>query len=141
MEVESVSGGVLSHWTESVQDGERIITLHLNGRTLGEHSFAVSIAGPAPGAQEGWDVPKFLVREATRQTGQLLVVPDQGIRVRAVSRSHVSQVDARKLSGNRAGTLAFRLLQEDWALQLGLEALDPWVTAQILQEVTVREGL
>ncbi|MDG2124902.1 MAG: hypothetical protein P8J87_14465, partial [Verrucomicrobiales bacterium] len=141
LEIESVSGGVLSHWTESVQSGERIITLHLNGRTLGEQSFVVSIAGTSPGAHDGWAVPKFLVREATRQTGQLLVVPDQGVRVRAVSRSDVSQLDARKVSGNRLGTLAFRLLSEDWSLQLGLEALDPWVTAQVLQEVTVREGL
>jgi hypothetical protein len=38
------------------------------------------------------------------------------------------------------GTLAFRLLQENWSVRLGIEALEPWVTVQALQEVTAREG-
>ena len=79
--------------------------------------------------------------ESSRQTGQLLVVPEQGIRAQPVSRDHVSQLDARKLSQNRPGTLAFRLLQADWDLKLRLESLDPWVTAQVLQDVTAREGI
>jgi len=31
-------------------------------------------------------------------------------------------------------------LQEDWVLTIGIEALEPWVTVQALQEVTLREG-
>ena len=38
------------------------------------------------------------------------------------------------------GTMAFRLLEKDWALRIGVELLEPWVTVQALQEVTVREG-
>ncbi len=142
LEIEGASGDALSHWTESErEDGQRVITLHLKGRTTGEQAFAISLAGPAPGAQAEWTVPRFSIIEATRQTGQMLVTPEQGIRVQAVSRTNVSQVDARNISANVAGTLAFRLLQADWELKLRLEALDPWVTAQALQEVTLREGL
>jgi hypothetical protein len=32
------------------------------------------------------------------------------------------------------------LLQEDWSVKLGIEALEPWVTVQELQETTEREG-
>ncbi len=141
LEIEAASGDALSHWTESGQGDARTVTLHLNGRTIGSQKFSISLAGPAPGAQAGWTVPRFSVREATRQTGQLLVVPEQGIRAAAAARKHVSQLDARKLSGGRSGTSAFRLLQADWELKLLLEKLDTWVTAQALQEVTLREGL
>ncbi|MGI9242114.1 MAG: hypothetical protein ACR2RV_15050, partial [Verrucomicrobiales bacterium] len=141
LDIEAASGDSLASHTESRQDGARIATLHLKGRTLGQQSFAITLAGAAPEAQEEWAVPRFTIREAPRQTGQLLVVPEQGIRTQAVSRDHVSQLDARKLSQNRPGTLAFRLLEADWELTLRLESLDPWVTAQTLQDVTVREGL
>lgn len=140
LEVESLSGPSLSHWTEAGDDETRIVTMHLKGRTIGPQTFALTLAGPAPAAQEAWSVPRFLLREATRQTGELLLVPEKGIRLRAVDRSNVSQLDPRAAGGTRPGTLAFRLLQEDWSLKIGIEALDPWVTAQSLQEIQIREG-
>src|SRR6185437_15086116 len=42
MDVESVSGGALSHWTESKSDVGHVITLHLKGKTEGEQQFDVS---------------------------------------------------------------------------------------------------
>ncbi len=141
LEIESASGPSLSHWTESTEDEQRIIALNLNGRTLGEQSFSISIAGPAPGALAEWKVPRISLREATRQNGQLLIVPEQGIRVQTLDRNHVQPKDARALAGNRPGTLAFGLLQTDWNLSISIESLDPWVTSQVLHEVTLREGL
>jgi len=140
LEVEALSGPALSQWTEAVEDGKRIITLQLNGRTIGDQTFAVTLVGAAPAAQESWPVPRLLLREATRQTGELLLVPEKGIRLRAVKRESVSQVDSRTAGESRAGTLAFRLLQENWSLDLGIEALEPWITVQALQEITMREG-
>ena len=140
LEVEAVSGPALNHWTEATEGGQRIITLHLSGRTMGEQKFNLTLAGAAPRAQEAWSVPRFLLREATRQTGELLLVPGKGIRLRAVDRQNATQLDPRAAGGLQPGTLAFRLLQEDWALRIGIETLEPWVTAQALQEVTMREG-
>lgn len=140
LEVEALSGPALNHWTEATENGQRIITLHLNGRTLGEQHFNLTLAGAAPRAQDAWPVPHFQVREATRQTGELLLVPGKGIRLRAVDRQNATQLDPRSVGGLQPGTLAFRLLQEDWALRVGIETLDAWVTTQALQEVTVREG-
>ncbi|MFA6960703.1 MAG: hypothetical protein WC205_08140 [Opitutaceae bacterium] len=140
LEVEALSGPALSHWTEANEGGQRIVTLHLNGRTIGEQGFALTLAGPAPAAQAGWTVPRVLVREATRQTGELQLVPEKGLRLQAMARTHVSQLDPRTVGNPRPGALAFRLLQEDWSLAVGIEALEPWVTVQSLQEVTAREG-
>ncbi|MDG1855273.1 MAG: hypothetical protein P8I97_13995 [Verrucomicrobiales bacterium] len=141
LEIESASGPSLSHWTESTENEQRIITLNLSGRTLGAQSFSISIAGPAPGALDEWKVPRISLLEATRQNGQLLIVPEQGIRVQTLNRNHVQPKDARSLTGNRPGTLAFGLLQADWDLSISIESLDPWVTSQVLHEVTLREGL
>lgn len=143
LEVEALSGPALSHWTEAVEDARRIVTLHLKGRTSGEQSFALSLAGPAPAAisaAAGWPVPRVTVREATRQTGELQLVPEKGLRLRALTRDNVSPLDSRSAGSARPGTLAFRVLQTDWALTVGIEALEPWVTVQALQEVTAREG-
>jgi hypothetical protein len=140
LEVEALSGGALSHWTEAQEGNQRIVTLHLNGRTLGDEKFALTLVGAAPRAQEAWPVPHVQIREATRQTGEALVVPSKGLRLRAVEREKVTQLDPRQVGGLQPGTLAFRLLQEDWSVKLGIEALEPWVTVQALQETTVREG-
>ncbi len=140
LEVESLSGPALSHWTEAREGARRVVTMHLNGRTIGDQRFALTLAGPAPAAQAGWAVPRVLLREATRQTGELQLVPEKGLRLQAMERTHVSQLDPRTVGNTRPGALAFRLLQEDWALSVGIEALDPWVTVQALQEVTAREG-
>jgi hypothetical protein len=139
-EIEGVTGAALAHWAESQEEKARVLNLHLNGRTLGEQAFAITLVAPSPGAQANWSVPRVLLRDASRQTGTLTVVPDRGFQVRAVSRGNVSQLDPRESGAPRPGTLAFRLLQSDWSLVLGIAKLDPWVTAQILHEVTLREG-
>lgn len=140
LEIEAISGSALSQWTEATEDGKRIITLQLNGRTMGDQTFSLTLVGAAPAAQESWPVPHLSLREAPRQTGELFLVPEKGIRLRATKREGVSQVDARSGGESKPGTLAFRLLQENWSLNLGIEALEPWITVQSLQEVTIREG-
>lgn len=139
-EIESVTGPALAHWAESADGGTRLLNLHLNGRTLGEQAFALTLTAPAPAAQASWAAPRVLLRGAARQTGTLTVVPERGLQVRAVSRGNVSQLDPREAGVPRPGALAFKLLQADWSLALAIAKLDPWVTAQVLHEVTLREG-
>ena len=52
MDVESVAGKALSHWTELKSDTGRIITMHLRGRTEGRQEFAISLTGPGMKAQK-----------------------------------------------------------------------------------------
>jgi hypothetical protein len=140
LEVESLTGAALHHWSElSEADGRQII-LHLNGKTIGTQSFSLALSGTAPSNVGDWEIPRFELREATRQTGELVVRPTTGIRLRTVSRQNVSETDPRTMGGKAQGALAFRLLQRDWNLVLGIEKLDPWVTGQVLHEITLREG-
>ncbi len=140
LEVESLSGEALHHWAELTEGDTRKIIVHLNGKTLGTQSFALTLSGAAPTDANDWTVPRFEIAEATRQMGDLVVKPTTGIRLRTVSRQNVSETDPRTLGGAAQGSLAFRLLQHDWNLVLAVEKLDPWVTGQVLHEVTLREG-
>jgi hypothetical protein len=149
LEIESATGEGLSHWTESTTGGKRVLTFHLSGKTMGLRNFSLTLTGRPTGAQEKWLVPRISLRGASRETGVLTVVPERGLQVRAVERKNVSQLDPRELAdGNketsraatRPGALAYRLLQSDWALGLSISRLDPWVTARVFHDATIREG-
>lgn len=140
LEVEAASGPALREWAEADEGGRRVVTLNLKRRTLGNAAFAVTLAGPAPKVQASWILPRLSVREASRETGEALLVPGRGLRLRVASKGGVTQVDPPSVGGLQPGTLAFRLLERDWSVGVGVEALEPWVTVQSLEEVTVREG-
>ena len=149
LEIETATGEGLSHWTEGKTDGKRVVTLHLTGKTMGKRDFNLTLSGRPPGAQEKWQVPRLSLLDASRETGVLTVVPERGLQVRAMERKNVSQLDPRALAdapkesaraATRPGALAYRLLQSDWSLALTISRLDPWVTAQVFHESTLREG-
>ncbi|MEM9367863.1 MAG: hypothetical protein AAGD07_17870 [Planctomycetota bacterium] len=140
LEVESLSGASLHHWSELTVDNSRQIILHLKGKTIGAQEFSLTLSGVAPTNMDQWEVPRFEVAEALRQTGDLVVRPTTGVRLRTLTRQNVSETDPRELGGSGRGALAFRVLQRDWNLVLGIEMLEPWVTGQVLHETTLREG-
>ncbi|MGH8046917.1 MAG: hypothetical protein ACREKL_06695 [Chthoniobacterales bacterium] len=140
LEIDSITGASLSNWAETTEGGRRVVTLQLSGRTIGDQDFAMSFTGAAPPSGDNWQVPQLVLHDAARQTGELFLVPEKGIQLRAMARENVSYLDPRAAGTAQPGALAFRLLQQDWSLKLGIEALKPWVTAQGLQDVTVREG-
>ncbi|SHI79806.1 hypothetical protein SAMN02745181_0915 [Rubritalea squalenifaciens DSM 18772] len=143
LEIESISSPALRDWTEIERNKQRIAVLQLNGRTIGAQQFSITMAGRSPaanGSAAEWQVPHFSILNTVRQTGDLRISPNPGIRIRTINRQHISQLDARTAGSNRKGDLAFKLLQSDWKLSIGIEKLDPWVKATALQEVTLREG-
>ena len=139
-EVESLSGESLHHWSELTEEDGRQIVLHLKGKTMGNQNFALTLAGNAPTDAGEWALPRFELNEANRQSGDLVVQPITGIRLRTNSRQNVAESDPRAMGGQAQGALAFNLLQRDWSLTLGIEKLDAWLTGQVLHEVTLREG-
>ncbi len=142
MDVETLSGPALSHWTELKTEKGRSLTLHLRGKTLGQTSFHASLAGPGiQGGEQLWDAPRLMIREANKQDGQLQVVPEQGMRLNVQNRDGLTQLDPKKVGILQKGVLVFRLLQNRWSLQFAIEKVEPWIQATVLQDVQVREGL
>jgi hypothetical protein len=141
MDVESISGAALSHWTELRAAEGRVITLQLKSKTEGEQQFNVTLAGPGIKATTNYSVPRLVFREASKQRGQLVVVPEQGMRLQVAARGDVTQLDPQKAGIREKGVLAFRLLQAQWALALDIERVDAWVQVTSLQHLTVNEAL
>lgn len=140
LDVEAISGAALSHWTEFKAPEGRVITLHLKGKTEGQQQFNVSLAGAGTRATTNYVVPKLAFREAGKQRGQLVIVPEQGMRFQVGARDGVTQLDPEKAGIRQKGVLAFRLLQPQWTLALGIEQVDAWVQVTGLQHVTVGEA-
>ncbi len=149
LEIETATGSSLSHWNESTTDGKRILTLHLNGKTIGKQDFNITLTGRPPGSQTSWNVPRLSLKDSSRETGIVTVVPDRGLQVRAISRKNISQEsgdDIQALNKQaaqaavRPGALTYRILQSDWSLGLAISRLDAWVTAKVFHESTLREG-
>ncbi len=139
-DVESISGAALSHWTELKTDAGRVITLHLTGKTEGQQQLALSLAGPGVKATNTWTVPQVIWREASKQRGTLLLVPEQGLRLQVTTREGVTQLDPQKSGIRQKGVLAFRVLQTPWSLTLGIEQVEPWIQVTSLQHAIVSEA-
>jgi len=139
-EVESLTGPALSHWTELKADDSRIITLHLRGKTEGAQSFSITLTGPGTGNRKDWEAPRLVFREANKQTGQLLIAPELGMRLHAKTREGLTQLDPQKAGVQQKGVLAFRLLHPAWRFTFDIETVEPWIQVASLQDVTVREG-
>jgi hypothetical protein len=139
-DVESISGAALSHWTDLKSDTNRFITLHLNGKTEGRQQFTISLAGPGVRSTNGWTVPQLELREASKETGTLLLVPEQGLRLQVANSGGLTQLDPQKAGIKQKGVLAFRVLQSTRSLALNLEQVDAWVQVNSLQHATVGEA-
>ncbi|MCD6049784.1 MAG: hypothetical protein K0Q55_1187 [Verrucomicrobia bacterium] len=140
LDVESITGDAISHWTELKADEGRIITLHLKGKTEGQTKFNVNLTGPGTKAAKGVTVPRVTFREAGKQRGQLVIVPEQGMRLQVATRDGLTQLDPQKSGIRQKGVLVFRLLQPQWALGLDIEQVDAWVQVTGLQHVTLTEA-
>jgi len=139
-DVESISGAALSHWTELKSDAGRVITLHLAGKTEGQQQFAISLTGPGIKATNSWQVPQLAIREASKQRGTLLLVPEQGLRLQVVTAEGLTQLDPQKSGIKQKGVLAFRVLQTPRTLTLSIERVAPWIQVTSLQHANVSEA-
>ena len=139
-DVETITGSSLSHWTEAKSDTNRIITLHLTGKTEGQQQFAISLAGPGVKAAKTWQAPQLVFREANKQRGTLLLVPEQGLRLQVGASEGVTQLDPQRAGIHQKGVLAFRVLQVPWGLSVAIEQVDPWIQVTSLQYAAINEA-
>ena len=139
-DVEAITGAALSHWTESKTDAGRLITLHLTGKTEGAQPFSISLAGPGTKPVKSWHTPQIVLREAGKQRGSLVIVPEQGMRLQVATRDGLTQLDPQKSGIKQKGVIAFRVLQTPSNLALDIEQVDPWIQVTSLQHALVNEA-
>ena len=113
LEVESLTGAALHHWSE-LSEGDHLPHDPPPQRQDDPRRASLSLTGEIFVHAGDWEIPRFELTEATRQTGELVVKPTTGIRLRTVSRQNVSEADPRTMGGTAQDVLAYRLLQRDW---------------------------
>lgn len=140
LNIDSITGDQLSHWSELLREDQRIITLHLKQRWQGTLRFDLTLSGPGLTNADQWTAPKIAITEANRQRGQLVLIPEQGLRLQATTRDNTSETDARSQGFKTLGALAFDLLNENWNLAFTLEQVTPWIEVTSLQDLLFTEG-
>jgi hypothetical protein len=140
-DVESISGAALSHWTELNHETNRVVTLHLHSKTEGQQQFVITLAGAGLKATNDWSVPLVMMREASKQRGTVLLVPEQGLRLQVATVEGLTQLDPQKSGIKQKGVLGFRMLQTPCKLSLDIERVDPWIQVTSLQHATLTEAL
>jgi hypothetical protein len=139
-EVESISGAALSQWTQGKSAAGAVITLHLSEKTQGQQQFALSLAGPGVKTARAWRMPQILIREAAKQRGTLLIVPEEGMRLQVGAHEGYSQEDPQNSGIRQKGVLAFRVLQAPSNLTIDIEQVDPWIQVTSLQHAAISEA-
>lgn len=140
MDVESIAGSALSHWTESDQKGVRVVTLHFRDKTIGRTDLQMSFAGPGPDAGNTWQVPRIRFENASKQTGQLTFSTEQGMRLQVESSDGAIQLDPEELGMGHKDAVVFRLLHQDWSIGFDVAQLPPWIQVDGFQFVRLSEG-
>ena len=109
-------------------------------RMLGVRPMAAKVTLAKSTQVRAWAVPQLSFREAAKQRGSYLVVPEQGMRLQAAARDGVTQLDPQKSGITQKGVLAFRVLQTPWSLGLDIEQVE-FLAALVLEpDVDVTRG-
>lgn len=139
-DIDALSGEDVSHWDEVHENG-RAVAVHFTRQAQGARALNVVLSRQERGRLDELDVPRIAVRGALKHTGTLAVSAERGLRTSTVRREGATEVNPRELGIQQAGYLGFRLLRPDWVLRLKIEAAQPVVKAEVVERVTLSEGL
>lgn len=146
LELESLSGPqeTMRSWNESTdENGQRQVVIHLNTKTMGQASFTVTFRGAQPVGEGEWQVPRFTLNEATRQSGGIGIRTDPGIELREVAKTDASRRDPAQINPPLkpfAYAMAYEANRKNWSLTLDISRRDADIVGNTLHEVTLREG-
>jgi hypothetical protein len=140
-DIDTLVAEQVSHWDESVEDGQRNVRVHFKRKLTGSVQLQLALSQPVAQMPEHLTVPHVMLAEVLKHSGYLVVGSEQGVRLSVSSRQGVSEVNPTELGYTSQGLLAFRLLRPDWQLHLQTELVQPRVTVQSLHLAKVTDGL
>ncbi|UCG57987.1 MAG: hypothetical protein JSU70_00495 [Phycisphaerales bacterium] len=140
-DIDTLVAEQMSHWDESVEGNKRLARAHFKRKLTGSIQLKLTLSRPVALVPERLTVPRVMLLDVLKHTGNLVVGSEQGVRLSVASRQGVSEVNPAELGQSGQGLLAFRLLRPDWQLHLQTEIVEPRVTVQYLHVAKVTEGL
>ncbi|MEA2013591.1 MAG: hypothetical protein U9O87_11050 [Verrucomicrobiota bacterium] len=139
-EIDSLSGGDVSHWDEYEDDGHYVL-IYFKGKKLGNISLHLSLALNDKSSSQILYVPRVNLEKEIKHTGILLVSAEKGIRLTVKERSGITETSASALGYRVRDALAFNILHSDWSLKLQKETVTPWVQTEVLQKAHITDGM
>ena len=140
-DIDTLDAPGISHWDERPGDGNRRVTVHMKQKTIGTVKLTIALSQPITRVAPSIDVPHIEVVGSVKHTGQLVVQAERGLRLAATKRGGVSELNPADLGLRGGSALAYRLLQPDWSLTLGVEVVEPRITIDALHVAEISEGL
>ena len=140
-DIDTLVAEEVSHWDESADAGKRQVRVHFKRKLTGSIKLNLALSQPVAQMPQHLTVPRVMLTEVLKHTGQLVVGSEQGVRLSVASRQGISEINPAELGTPDQGLLAFRLLRPDWQLQLQTELVQPRITVQTLHVAKVTDGL
>lgn len=165
-DIDALSGDDVSHWDE-VKDSlvvpplggiggtanvekippkggttnTRAVAVHFVRQAQGVRNLNVALSRQEKSRLDEIEVPRIAVRGALKHSGTLAVSTERGLRATTVKRDGATEVNPRDIGIQQQGYLGFRLLRPDWSLRLKVETAQAVVKSEVVQRVTVSEGM
>ncbi len=140
-DIDTLLAEEVSHWDASVDAGKRDVRVHFKRKLVGSIRLNLSLSQPVAQMPQRLTVPRVMLADVLKHTGQLVIGSERGVRLSVASKQGVSEVNPAELGEPGQGLLAFRLLRPDWQLDLQTELVQPRVTVQSLHVAKVTDGL
>lgn len=140
-DIDTLDAPGISHWDERPDGDRRRVTVHMKQKTIGTVQLTVALSQPITRVAESIDAPHIEVVGSVKHTGQLVVQAERGLRLAATKRNGVSELNPADVGLRGGSALAYRLLQPDWSLTLGVEVVEPRITIDALHVAEISEGL
>ena len=130
----SVSGPFVKDWSAPDAQGKTTVALVREAREPFELALDLELPAPEPNASLA--LPEFRVPQAVRESGEIVVVPDEGLSVWA---EEIAGLESVSLSaGEKASARGFRFAQPGWRLALSRRPIPARIRSQgiLLYEAT-----
>mgnify|MGYP001401268607 CR=1 FL=1 len=140
-DIDTLVAEEVSHWDELTDTGKRQVYVHFKRKLTGTIQLNLALSQPITQVPERLTVPRVILEEVLKHTGQLMIGSEQGVRLSIAMRQGVSEINPAELGGSGQDMLAFQLLRPDWQLDLQTELVQPRVVAQTLHIAKITDGL
>ncbi len=140
-DLDQLQSPAISRYDELAEEGgSRRVRLHFPARREGTFALKAALSRPLPEGGGGFAITGLRPLGTLRHSGRLIAAPERGLRLSARERGGLSDASAEEWGARADGTLAFRILKEDWRLELGIEALEARLAGEVLHCARIGEG-
>ncbi|MBF0196937.1 MAG: hypothetical protein HQL32_04475 [Planctomycetes bacterium] len=140
-DIDSLHNTHMSHWEELEQGEEKVIRVYLNEWLLGSTSVNLTLSRNISELPDVIPVPQLRVISSLKHGGRLTVSAARGMRMNIHNRNGLSEI--RQLQGDSLlhYSKSFRILQNDWLLEMKPEIVKPRINADVLLTHNISEGM